>query len=100
MTLLCRITVDGQFELVMRPPMAGGVRAGAVREFDERLGRAGWLGQMRDADRAARIKMGVGNLDLNGLGHGYGLHTLGRRECAAAAAAPGPDQRIAPRSRS
>ena len=83
-TFLCRITVDGQFEFVIRAPMAGGMRAGAVREFDDCVGCAGQFGQVRGVHRAARIKMRVGNLDLNGIGHERGLRTLGRSERAAA----------------
>jgi len=57
MTPLGSVTVDGQFEFIESPPMAGGMRAGAVREFDYSRGRAGRLGQVRDMHCAARIKM-------------------------------------------
>lgn len=57
MTPLRRVTVNGQFEFVESPPMAGGMRAGAVREFDDSRGRAGRFGQVRDMHCAARIKM-------------------------------------------
>ena len=57
MTPLRSVTVNGQFEFIECPPMAGGMRAGAVCEFDYRRRRAGRLGQVRDLHRAARIKM-------------------------------------------
>lgn len=57
MTPLRSVTVNGQFEFVESPPMASGMRAGAVREFDYRCRRAGRLGQVRDLHCAARIKM-------------------------------------------
>jgi hypothetical protein len=41
------------------------------------------LGQMRDMHCAARIKMRVGNLDLDGFGHGCGLRTHGGGQSAA-----------------
>lgn len=57
MTPLCSVTVNGQFEFVECSPMAGGMRAGTVREFDYRCRRAGRLGQVCDMHCAARIKM-------------------------------------------
>ena len=57
MSPLRRVPVNGQFEFVERPPMAGGMRAGAVREFDDSRGHEGRFGQVRDMHGAARIKM-------------------------------------------
>jgi hypothetical protein len=70
------ITVDGQFEFIRRAPMARGFGAGTIREFDDCGGGTGRLRQVRDTHCAARIKMRVGNLDLNGIGHERGLQTL------------------------
>ena len=77
-TLLRGIAVDHQFEFVERPAMAGRIGAGTIREFDDGSRPSGRLGQVRDAHRAARIKVRVGNLNLNGIGHGRGLRTLER----------------------